>query len=41
MHARLEGFANQDLSILISATAEQASADKEAGNSGDSVSLSL
>lgn len=29
MHARMEGFAKQDLSILISVTAVQAKADKK------------
>ncbi len=36
MHASVEGFAKQDLSILISAVAVQAQTDKEGENSGDS-----
>lgn len=42
MHAWVEGFAKQDLSVLISATVARVQADKEWENSGDScVSLTL
>ncbi len=41
MHAWVEGFAKQDLSILISAAAVKAHTDKEGENSGDSVFNSL
>lgn len=39
MHAWLEGFEKQDLSILISATLVQEQTDREGENSRDYVSL--